>query len=182
MQRKTRTLEPAAERNAQPEAEAKLSTQAAEAFFLHFFTQVNLTSAAVEALGPSGFSLTKHRILGFATLTPGITVGELVRSLRVTHQNLNEPLRRLINEGYIVAKIGEEDRRHKRLFATAKGSRLYRRVIAQQLAMLERAFAAAGPEATRGFLEVQRQLVGETDRDWVTQATRAIAGEVPPAP
>jgi DNA-binding MarR family transcriptional regulator len=135
----------------------------------------------MQALGASGFSLTKNRILGFATLTPGITVGELVRALRVTHQNLNEPLRRLIDEGYIVAKIGEEDRRHKRLFATAKGSRLYRRVLAEQLAQLEEAFRAAGPDATQGFLEVHRHLVDAGGREWIERASRVASGEDPSA-
>lgn len=148
------------------------TSRATEAFFLHFFTHVTLAAAATEALGASGFTLTKNRILGFATLTPGITVGELVRALRVTHQNLNEPMRRLIAEGYIVARIGEEDRRHKRLFATAKGSRLYRCVLSTQLAKLEAAFEAAGPEATRGFLEVQRQLAEPADLDWIQRAVQ----------
>lgn len=154
--------------------EPGISSVAAEAFFLHFFANVHLTATARDALGASGFSLTKNRILGFATLTPGITVGELVRIFRVTHQNLNEPLRRLIQEGYLVAKIGEEDRRQKRLFATSKGSRLYRRVLSKQLAQLECAFAAAGPQAMRGFLEVHRHLVEPADRQWVEKAALAV--------
>jgi DNA-binding MarR family transcriptional regulator len=157
--------EPAASRAAAPEV--------TEAFLLHFFTHVHMTEAAATALGPSGFTLTKNRILGFATLTPGITVGELVRSLRVTHQNLNEPLRRLINEGYVVAKIGVEDRRHKQLFATAKGRRLYRRALAEQVNRLDHAFRTAGPEAVRGFLEVHRLLVEPADLEWIEKATRA---------
>lgn len=166
---------PAAE--AQSTAHAPHTTsgpEATEAFFLHFFMNVRLTETAMNALGSSGFSPTKHRILGFATMTPGITVGELVRAFRVSHQNLNEPLRRLINEGHLVAKIGVEDRRQKRLFATAKGSRLYRRVLAQQLEELQQAFAAAGPEATQGFLEVHRHLVESADRDWIARASRAM--------
>lgn len=163
---------PSAEAGTMPDPD--LHTLATEAFFLHFFTHVQMTSTAMEALGASGFSLTKNRILGFATLTPGITVGELVRSLRVTHQNLNEPLRRLISEGYIVAKIGVEDRRHKKLFATAKGSRLYRRVLGEQVKRLEAAFKAAGPEAARGFLEVHRHLCDPPELEWIAKATTAV--------
>jgi DNA-binding MarR family transcriptional regulator len=150
-----------------------VTARVAEAFFLHFFTHVHMTAAATKAFGVAGFSLTKNRILGFATLTPGITVGELVRSLRVTHQNLNEPLRRLIGEGFVVAKIGVDDRRQRQLFATAKGRRLYRRVLAEQVSRLEQAFRTAGPEAVRGFLEVHRLLVEPVDLDWIKKATHA---------
>jgi DNA-binding MarR family transcriptional regulator len=152
-----------------------LKSLATEAFFLHFYTHVNMTATASKALGTLGFSLTKNRILGFATLTPGITVGELVSALRVTHQNLNEPMRRLINEGYIVAKIGEEDRRQKRLFATNKGSRLYRRVLADQLNLFENVFDAVGPDAARTFIQVNRHFVEASDREWIDKAIIAAS-------
>jgi len=148
----------------------------AEAFFLHFFTNVQLTSLAMEELGASGFSMIKNRILSFATLTPGLTVGELVRRLRVTPQNLNEPLRSLIEGGYVVARIGQEDRRHKQLFATPKGARQYHRVLKAQLAHIEQAFDAAGPDAVKGFLEVHRQLVDPFDREWIEQAHPLVEG------
>lgn len=144
---------------------------AIEAFFLHFFTHVHMTATAMEALGSTGSSLTKHRILGFATMTPGISVGELVKAFRVSHQNLNEPLRALLKDGYLVAKIGVEDRRQKNLFATAKGSRLFRKVLSDQLVRLQHAFEAAGPEATRGFLEVHRHFVEPSDREWIARAS-----------
>ncbi|HYX66529.1 MAG TPA: MarR family winged helix-turn-helix transcriptional regulator [Burkholderiales bacterium] len=155
----------------------RLSAQAIEGFLLHVFTFSRMTVIAMKALGPAGFSLTKHRILGFATVAPGITVGELVRRMRVTPQNVHQPLRRLIDEGYVVAKIGVEDRRHKRLFATRKGSRQYRRVLAEQIATLEEAFRAAGPDAARSFLEVHRLLVEPGDRQWIEHVARAIGKE-----
>jgi DNA-binding MarR family transcriptional regulator len=78
-----------------------------------------------------GSSLTKQRILGWATLTPGVTVGELISRLRITPQGANAPLRELIKEGFVVAKIGAKDRRQKHLFATRKGSRSYVRHLAE---------------------------------------------------
>jgi DNA-binding MarR family transcriptional regulator len=153
-----------------------MKDQAAEAFFLHFFTNVQLTSIAMHELGATGFSMTKNRILSFAALTPGLTVGELVKRLRVTPQNLNEPLRSLIDEGYVVARIGQEDRRHKQLFATPKGARQYHKVLKAQLLHIERAFDAAGPEAVKGFLEVHRYLVDSYDREWIEQASRLAEG------
>ena len=148
--------------------------QAAEGFFLHCLVAMHMSAIASKALGSAGFSLTKHRILGFATLTPGITVGALVRAMRVTPQSLHAPLRRLIDEGYVVAKIGDEDRRHKRLFATRKGGRLYLRVLGKNLDKVEQTFRAMGPKAVRGFLEVHRQLVEPNDLRWIERASRVV--------
>jgi DNA-binding MarR family transcriptional regulator len=98
----------------------------------------------------------------------------MVKRLRITHQAVNGPLRQLIEEGYVVAKIGVEDRRHKRLYATRKGSRLYVRHLTENVARVEEAFRAAGPEAVRGFLEVHRRLVDSGDREWAERASRIV--------
>lgn len=138
-----------------------------EGFFLHFFANVNLASDAVQVLNPSGFSLIRNRILGLATLTPGLTISQLVQALRVSHQNINAPLRSLANEGYIDVVIGSEDRRQRHLHATGKGRQLFLEVLDHQMNRVRRAFSAAGPEAVRGFLEVQRHLVEQSDLAWI---------------
>ena len=154
--------------------ERRVRAQAIEGFFLHCLMAMHMQAIASKALGSEGFSLTKHRILGFATLTPGITVGGLVQSLRVSHQALNRPLRTLISEGYVVAKNGIEDRRKKQLFPTRKGSRLYLRVIEETIGRVDQVFRAAGPQSVRGFLEVHRRLVGARDRQWVAVASKVV--------
>jgi len=145
------------------------SNAALQAFFLHFFTNLNLAAVALEALGSMGFTMTKYRILGIVTWTPGITVGELVKTLRVTHQNLNTPMRNLLSDGYITAEIGTDDRRRKQLYPTEKGERLYREVLALQLRRIDRAFELAGPQATEGFLEVHRHLIEAADIEWLSR-------------
>jgi len=152
----------------------RVRAQAIEGFFLHCLMAVHLQAIASKALGSEGFSLTKHRILGFATITPGITVGRLVQTLRVTHQALNRPLRALINEGYVVAKTGIEDRREKHLFPTRKGSRLYLRIVAKTIGRVDQVFRAAGPDSVRGFLEVHRRLVEARDRQWIEVASKVV--------
>ena len=97
------------------EREPSMRVRAMEGMFLLCCAHIQMSANTMKVMGAKGFSPTKARILAFATLTPGLTVGELVEYMRVSHQSVNEPLRRLINEGYIVAKIGVEDRRHKRL-------------------------------------------------------------------
>jgi DNA-binding MarR family transcriptional regulator len=148
--------------------------QATEGFFLHCLMAVHMQAIASKALGAEGFSMTKHRILGFATLTPGITIGALVRALRVTHQALNRPLRALISEGYVVAKSGVEDRRQKHLFPTRKGSRLYLRVIAKNIGRVDQVFQGAGPRSVRGFLEVHRRLVEARELQWIDVASKVV--------
>lgn len=154
--------------------ERRVRAQAIEGFFLHCLMAMHMQAIASKALGSEGFSLTKHRILGFATLTPGITVGGLVQSLRVSHQALNRPLRTLISEGYVVAKNGIEDRRKKQLFPTRKGSRLYLRVIEETIGRVDQVFRAAGPQSVRGFLEVHRRLVEARDRQWIAVASKVV--------
>ena len=149
--------------------------QAMEGMFLLCYAHIHMSATTMKAMGPKGFSPTKARILAFATLTPGLTVGELVEYMRVSHQSINEPLRRLINEGYIVAKIGVEDRRHKRLFATRKGAERYMRNVRAQVRKVEDAFRATGSEAASSYLEVQRRLVEPSDREWIARALRVAA-------
>ena len=135
---------------------------------------VHLQALTIKSLGSEGFSATKHRILGFATVTPGITVGGLVQALRVSRQALNRPLRTLISEGYVVEKYGVEDRRQKQLFPTRKGSRLYLRVTAKNVGRVDQVFRAAGPKSVRGFLEVHRRMVDAQDLQWIEAASKIV--------
>jgi DNA-binding MarR family transcriptional regulator len=154
--------------------ERRIRTQATDGFFLHCLMAMHMQAIAGKALGSEGFSLTKHRILGFATLTPGITIGELVRALRVSRQALNRPLGALISEGYVEEKNGPEDRRQKRLYPTRKGSRLYLRVIAKNIERVEQVFQAAGPQSVRGFLDVHRRLIDVRDSQWIEVALKVV--------
>ena len=154
--------------------ERRIRAQATDGFFLHCLMAMHMQAIATKALGSEGFSLTKHRILGFATLTPGITIGELVRALRVSRQALNRPLGALISEGYVEEKNGPEDRRQKQLYPTRKGSRLYLRVIAKNIERVEQVFQAAGPQSVRGFLDVHRRLIDARDSQWIEVALKVV--------
>jgi len=151
-----------------------LKAQAVEGYVLYCLTYIQSAAIAARVMRSVGSSLTKQRILGWATLTPGVTVGELVSRLRITPQGANAPLRELINEGFVVAKIDAEDRRQKRLFATRKGNRSYVRHLAENVAKVEKAFRALGPEAARGFLEVHRHMITPRDREWAKRAALIV--------
>jgi DNA-binding MarR family transcriptional regulator len=151
-----------------------LTAQAVEGYVLYCLTYIQSAAIAARVMRSVGSSPTKQRILGWATLTPGVTVGELVTRLRITHQGANAPLRELINEGYVVAKVGAEDRRQKRLYATRKGSQSYTRHLVENVAKVEKAFRAVGPAAARGFLEVHRRMLTPRDREWAKRAARIV--------
>ncbi|WP_426528835.1 MarR family winged helix-turn-helix transcriptional regulator [Bradyrhizobium sp. McL0615] len=144
-----------------------LRAEAIEGFLLHFFANVNLAADALEAMEPHGLAKTHNRILSFVAFSPGVTVGEMVSALRVSHQNLNGPMRLLQKSGLLIAKIGNEDRRQRQLFVSAKGRRLVEQALARQMTRVEAAYRECGPDAVAGFLKVQRHLVEQQDRDWV---------------
>lgn len=145
----------------------ELRRRAFEGFFLHFFTNLNLAADANEALEPYKLTRLHHRILTLVSMMPGVTVGELVRALKVSHQNVNGPMRQLIQQGLVTAETGTEDRRQKHLFASAEGHEIVQAVLGRQLARLENAFRHCGPEAVQAFLEIHRHLVEEEDRAWI---------------
>lgn len=155
-----------------------MRARAIEAFFLHCCLQIKMTARAVKTLEPKSFSLTKIRILALAALTPGLTVGEVVQYLRLTHQSVNGPLKELINDRYIVVKLGEEDRRHKRLFATRKGTQRYIRHVHAQAKNFEGAFRVTGSGAAKTFLEVYRRMVEPSEREWIARALPIAAIDI----
>jgi DNA-binding MarR family transcriptional regulator len=153
-----------------PAAEADLSTRALRrGLLMHFFANLCLTSDANLRLSELGFGRLHHRILFFAANAPGITVGELLGALRVTHQNVRAPMKHLLDSGHLLARIGQKDRRHKRLYASAKGRNLVDAISKRQMERIERAYRAAGPEAVRGFFLVHQHLVDPSDLDWMEQ-------------
>src|SRR5213592_4233899 len=73
-----------------------------------------------------GFGRAHHRIIHFVHRYPGLKVADLLDVLRITKQSLGRVLKQLLDEGYIVQKTGNNDRRQRLLYATAKGEALWR--------------------------------------------------------
>lgn len=147
-----------------------------KAFLLHFLANVNLAADAEAALEPYGLTRLHNRVLTLAAMNPGVTIGEMLRAMRVTHQNLNPTMRLLIREGLLVAKIGEVDRRHKRIYPTAKGRKLVQNVLRRQLCRLEAALASCGPEATNAFLAIHEKMVDGDDLLWAERLAQDPSG------
>ena len=86
-------------------------------------------------------------------------------------------LKQLVDEGYVVQKEGENDRRQRLLFVTPKGETLAMKLAGLQTERIARALAELGPttheQATRRFLiaiidaesrEGVQRLIARADR------------------
>jgi DNA-binding MarR family transcriptional regulator len=75
--------------------------------------------------------------------------------LRITKQSLGRVLKQLLDEGYIIQKAGDSDRRQRLLFATAKGEALVAKLAGLQTVRINRALQdlpADGADTVRRFL------------------------------
>jgi DNA-binding MarR family transcriptional regulator len=121
---------------------------------LLFFAYREFVGDPDEVLADLGFGRAHHRVLHFVNRNPGIKVAELLELLRITKQSLGRVLRELIQQGYVVQKAGETDRRQRLLLVTHKGEALAMRLARLQTERILRALAETpgGHDAARRFL------------------------------
>ena len=131
---------------------------------LLFFAYRDFTGGPDAVLEEYGFGRAHHRVLHFVNRQPGLRVADLLDILKITKQSLARVLKQLIGKGFILQRAGNDDRRERRLFVTAKGARLADKLTALQIKRIEAALAKAGPgarELTRRFLFA---MIAESDR------------------
>jgi DNA-binding MarR family transcriptional regulator len=134
---------------------------------LLFFAYRDFVSDPDEVLRNFGFGRAHHRVLHFVNRHPGMKVASLLDVLNITKQSLGRVLKQLIDQGYVVQKEGESDRRQRLLFVTPKGKALAMRLAGMQTDRSARALAELGPgarEAARRFLSA---MIDVDDRDSV---------------
>jgi DNA-binding MarR family transcriptional regulator len=122
---------------------------------LLFFAYRDFVGDADHVLEEFGFGRAHHRVVHFVQRYPGLKVADLLDVLRITKQSLGRVLKQLLDEGYIVQKAGDSDRRQRLLFATAKGEALVAKLAGLQTVRIDRAlqdFPANGAETVRQFL------------------------------
>ena len=122
---------------------------------LLFFAYRDFVGDADEVLEEFGFGRAHHRVVHFVSRYPGLKVADLLDVLRITKQSLGRVLKQLLDEGYIVQKAGNSDKRQRLLFATAKGEALVAKLAGLQTDRITRALHgidAAGAENVRQFL------------------------------
>ena len=118
---------------------------------LMFFAYRDFTSEPDAILASLDFGRAHHRVLHFVDRNPGLRVAELLEILKITKQSLSRVLNQLIDGGFIERTPGEVDRRERLLFTTPKGRDLAKRLLAPQLALLQRALPAGDADAERVF-------------------------------
>src|SRR2546423_6580965 len=95
---------------------------------LLFFAYRDFTREADAALAEYGMGRAHHRVLHFVNRHPGLRVADLLEILKITKQSLARVLKQLVDQGWIVQKAGESDRRQRRLHASEKRALLARRL------------------------------------------------------
>ena len=106
---------------------------------LLFFAYRDFVGDADHVLEAFGFGRAHHRVIHFVHRYPGLKVADLLDVLRITKQSLGRVLKQLLDEGYIVQKAGDNDRRQRLLFATAKGEALVAKLAGLQTDRINRA-------------------------------------------
>lgn len=152
--------------------EAPDSVELRKAIELLFFAYRDSTSDPDVILAQTGYGRAHHRILYFVGAYPGINVAQLLSILRITKQSLGRVLKQLVRQGFVEQRAGENDRRQRRLFLTARGQAFEKQLSIPQQARVRRAFAAAGPEAVAGYLQVLEHLIDEAERKTILAAIK----------
>ena len=134
---------------------------------LMFFAYRDMIADADRVLETRGYGRAHHRCLHFVWRRPGMSVSELLDTLKVTKQSLNRVLRQLVEDGMIDSKVGPSDRRQRLLTATPEGEALVRSLSDAQNARMRRVFMEAGAEAVQGFKTVLADMIDEDSRESV---------------
>jgi DNA-binding MarR family transcriptional regulator len=143
---------------------------------LLFFAYRDFVGDADHELEAFGFGRAHHRVLHFVHRYPGLKVADLLDVLRITKQSLGRVLKQLLDEGYIVQQTGNNDRRQRLLFATAKGEALVAKLAGLQTDRINRALADIGPDGTDTVRQFLRAMIDHDDPDKVLQTILATGG------
>lgn len=139
---------------------------------LLFFAYRDFVSDPDEVLARFDFGRAHHRVLHFINRNPGMKVADLLVVLKITKQSLGRVLKQLVDQGYVVQKEGENDRRQRLLHVTPKGEALAMKLAGLQTARISRALAELGPGAHEAAC---RFLAAMLDPDGRDEVLRLIA-------
>jgi DNA-binding MarR family transcriptional regulator len=136
---------------------------------LLFFAYRDFVGDADHVLEAFGFGRAHHRVMHFVCRYPGLKVADLLDVLRITKQSLGRVLKQLLDEGYIVQKSGDSDRRQRLLFATAKGEALVEKLARLQTDRIDRALSDLPPGGAEAVGKFLRAMIDRDDPDKVLQ-------------
>lgn len=136
---------------------------------LLFFAYRDFVGDADHVLEAFGFGRAHHRVMHFVHRYPGLTVADLLDVLRITKQSLGRVLKQLLDEGYIVQRAGDHDRRQRLLFATAKGEALVGKLASLQTDRIMRAFGGFEESEQEAVARFLRAMIDRDDPDKVLE-------------
>jgi DNA-binding MarR family transcriptional regulator len=139
---------------------------------LLFFAYRDFVSDPDDVLAKFKFGRAHHRVLHFVNRHPGMKVADLLDVLKITKQSLGRVLKQLVDQGYVVQKEGENDRRQRLLYVTPKGEALAMKLAGLQTERIARALAELGPDAHE---TARRFLVAMIDSDGREGVQKLIA-------
>ncbi|MBB5049856.1 DNA-binding MarR family transcriptional regulator [Rhodopseudomonas rhenobacensis] len=169
-----------APRSGVPETEPAPAAEAApprwDLIELLFFAYRDFVGDADHALEGFGFGRAHHRVVHFVHRYPGLTVADLLDVLRITKQSLGRVLKQLLDEGYLVQRAGDSDRRQRLLFSTAKGEALVVKLARLQTERINHALADLGPGEADAVLRFLRAMIDRDDPDKVLEGLLGANG------
>ena len=116
-------------------------------------------------LAARGLARAHHRIVFFVARLRSPVVGDLLRTLAVSKQALNGPLRELRAQGLVGVERDPDDARVRRVRLTAEGVRFEARLTRLQRRELARVFAQGTRAERSGWEATMRRLArGEMER------------------
>lgn len=137
---------------------------------LLFFAYRDFVGDADHVLEAFGFGRAHHRVVHFVHRYPGLTVADLLGVLRITKQSLGRVLKQLLEEGYIVQRAGDQDRRQRLLFATAKGETLIARLAGLQTDRITRAMRGLSASDAAAVSQFLRGMIDREESDKVLES------------
>ena len=142
-----------------------------QAIELLFYAYRDFTAEPDAILADYGFGRAHHRVIYFVGRHPGMTVSQLLDILNITKQSLARVLRQLVDEGFVEQRPDVEDGRRRLLFLGNQGIELEALLTTRQGSRIASSYAAAGPDAIKGFRRILRGIINEDDRGRVSGDT-----------
>jgi DNA-binding MarR family transcriptional regulator len=146
---------------------------------LLFFAYRDFVGDADHELEAFGFGRAHHRVMHFVYRYPGLKVADLLDVLRITKQSLGRVLKQLLDEGYIIQKTGNNDRRQRLLYATPKGEALVAKLAGLQTDRITRALRDINPEGVAAISQFLRAMIDRDDPDKVLEAIFGTGSKKP---
>ena len=131
---------------------------------LLFFAYRDFTREADAVLAEFDLGRAHHRVLHFVNRHPALRVADLLEILKITKQSLARVLKELVDQGWIVQKAGEKDRRQRLLYVTDKGQELATRLASLQSRRVAQALAEGGKDSDAAAARFLFNMIAKEER------------------